>query len=231
MGPIEVARLRAELETAHEFLVLGARAAVERLRGADTATWGADAKRVSVVFEGTAPARVSRHPKHNFIEVVNQCATLERLIDALAWSEERLHGYLVQTCHPTTSSAGTDHDHDLVLHSTAGALPAYFEVSDILSGAAKELRDLQTLRVPTDGAAWPAARLFMIVSGEMAKRVTSPSRALFRRRAFRYEAHPHARSARTGILEVIPNAGSDAGDCQNHARTAGRDGLHSGGED
>ena len=72
------------------------------------------------------PADVVRH---RFAEVVNQCATLERLIDALVWAQAcpNLDGALAVVCNPTTSSAQRakdgpkdDDDHDLVLRDPSG---------------------------------------------------------------------------------------------------------------
>lgn len=62
-------------------LVVAARATVPRLTMLPAEGWGAAAKRVYVVLpEGDRPPLVSKaRSTHSFAEVVNQCATLERL--------------------------------------------------------------------------------------------------------------------------------------------------------
>lgn len=206
-GPLPIAQVRAELQAAHDYLAKAGRAAVAQLgTAARIERWGADVKRVKVALDDAPPARVSRRGHHNFVEVVNQCATLERLLGALAWAEIGLPGYVVQSCHPTTSSTTQEHDHDLVLTADAGLPPAWFEVSDILSGLAKERNDLETLGVPSiraNAQDWPRARLFLVVSEEMASRVNNPKRPQLHRRGFRYEAREHENDARTTILEIV----------------------------
>jgi hypothetical protein len=205
VGPLPIAQLRLELQAAHDYLAKAGQAAVRHLGTATLESWGADVKRVTVALDDAPPARVSRRGHHNFVEVVNQCATLERLIDALAWAEVGLPGYVARSCHPTTSSTTAAHDHDLVLDAEDGRLPAWFEVSDILSGPHKEKKDLQALGVPATSAHgdWPAGRLFLVASAGMATRVNKPTRRLLRCGGFRYEAREHANEARTGILEVV----------------------------
>ena len=205
-GPVPLAQVRAELQAAHDYLAEAARGAVVQLGGGALETWGADVKRVRVCLIGPPPPRVSERAHHNFVEVVNQCATLERLIDALGWAETAMPGYVVKSCHPTTSSTTNAHDHDLVLVNAAGEPDARFEVSDILSGTVKEKNDLRTLGVlATRGGtnAWPDARLFLVVSVEMAERVCNSKRPLPRSAGFRYALHDHTNATRTGILEVI----------------------------
>lgn len=92
---------------------------------------------------------------HNLAEVVNQCANIERLLDALQWAEDEpsMQGYAVERCHPTTGSARGDAiDNDLVLVSTVDdGTPARFEVSDVIGRRSdsnhKERRDLASLGV------------------------------------------------------------------------------------
>lgn len=146
----------------------------------DRERWGMDAKRIKVAFpDGPRPTLISMGlADHNLGEVVNQCATMERLLDALSWArtEPSLKGYVVERCHPTTgSSSGDVDDHDLVLvKEDAPGLKVKFEVSDVVSGKDgnnKEKKDLTSLGVlrrsslqPADE--WPAGRLFLVVSEE-----------------------------------------------------------------
>ncbi len=124
--------------------------------------------------------------QHSLAEVMNQCATMERLLDALAWVQTDASGlstFNVAVCHPTTSSAGDDTtDNDLILTALDGQC-ARFEVSDVASssdGNHKEERDLRSLGVLSDGngakrfeLTWPADRVFLVVSTEFALKLRS----------------------------------------------------------
>ncbi len=84
---------------------------------------------------------------------MNQCATMERLLDALQWAQSAGSGLaesLVERCHPTMSSSYADEeDHDLVLVGPDGT-KAKFEVSDVSGtkdGNKKEKKDLISLGV------------------------------------------------------------------------------------
>lgn len=132
---------------------------------------------------------------HSFVEVVNQCATLERLLDAAAWAEHNLEGFLVRICNPTTSSSTEADDHDLVLADPSGNV-AKFEVCDVTSakdGNRKELKDLCSLGVlDPDGAdvsCWPTARVFLVVSPEFAVRMRKSNRHGLKRGVFHYREH------------------------------------------
>lgn len=62
--------------------------------------------------------------RHSLAEAMNQCATMERLLDALAWVQTEASGlntFDVAVCHPTASSAAGDasvEDNDLDPHRT-----------------------------------------------------------------------------------------------------------------
>ena len=60
-----------------------------------------------------------------FSELVNQLASVERLLDALKWAESAGFSQVL-ACHPTTSSG----DHDLVVGRSDQTL-GVFEVSDV----------------------------------------------------------------------------------------------------
>ena len=80
-------------------------------------------KRALVQVEGSHPwVGVTSQP---FNELVNQLATVERLVDALKWAES-VGFSVVLACHPTTSSG----DHDLVVRRPDQTL-GVFEVSDV----------------------------------------------------------------------------------------------------
>ncbi len=172
---------REEVGEAQRYLAANGAAAFSKaaaLEGGEQ--WGTRAKRVRVQFpEDFRPALIGQGlDSHNLAEVVNQCATMERLIDALDWArdEPTLEGYAVERCHPTTgSSSGDGDDHDLVLvKEDTPDLKAKFEISDVVSGRDgnnKEKRDLASLGVLRKGTfepsdEWPAGRLFLVVSEE-----------------------------------------------------------------
>jgi hypothetical protein len=143
----------------------------------DVVGWGVAVKRIRVDLpaEGRPKLIASTISSHSLIEAMNQCATMERLLDALAWAqtgESGLSNAQVQVCHPTTSSAKGSGvmDNDLVLVGSDGAM-ARFEVSDVASeedGNQKERRDLMSLGVLQEGrgeaqfvGTWPPGRRFL----------------------------------------------------------------------
>lgn len=182
---------RPAVQEAHDYLV---RKRMEAMRRAfdvgSTRYWGTEVKRVRVLLpKDEWPELVSPETEeHSLVEVMNQCATMERLLDVLEWAQGTGSGLsqsLVERCHPTTSSSYSDEDdHDLVLVKPDGT-KAKFEISDV-SGARdgnnKEKKDLISLgvlrghggRFPNE---WPNGRLFLVVSEEFAGRLRKPSRA------------------------------------------------------
>jgi hypothetical protein len=215
--PTALRELAEGLRHAHQFLVAAARATVPRLMDLPAVSWGAAAKREHVVLPqlGRPPLVSPGMERHSFIEVVNQCATLERLIDTIVWVETQsdLEGALAVRCNPTTSSAPRkkdtareDDDHDLVLE-VPGRTCCRFQISDVASdkdGNRKEKKDLISLGVtPPDGAdvaEWPSGRHFLVVSSEFAKRLRSSSRRGPRPGLFHYvEVKP---DGQTKIFEV-----------------------------
>ena len=205
-----------ELRAAHQYLVSAARTTVPRLLELPAASWGAAAKREHVLLAdddrpSLVPATVMNH---SFVEVMNQCATLERLIDTLTWTaaHDELHGAVVTRCNPTTSSAPRPKDtprdaddHDLVLRDQAG-LRWRFEVSDVASendGNGKEKKDLMSLGILRPGAeipGWPDGRHFLVVSSEFARRLQKPTRHGLRLGLFHYVPVKHEGDTR--IFEV-----------------------------
>ncbi len=119
--PIDLAAVLDELEGAHGAIVVAARA--WRSTELPDETWGASAKRSLVDLENLHPwIGVAYQP---FGELVNQLATVERLLEALRWAASADFN-TVLACHPTTSSG----DHDLVVRRENGSL-GVFEVSDV----------------------------------------------------------------------------------------------------
>lgn len=175
------------LREAHDYLARRGREAAHRAALVEAPTaWGSAFKRVRVELPpDDRPTLVRADESHNLVEVVNQCATMERLLDALAWAQtpaSSLGDYRVARCHPTTSSVAADAgtDHDLVLVGPAGEA-AWFEVSDVagaVDGNRKEEKDLRSLGLLREGrgaarcdVVWPAARVFLVVSVEFYARL------------------------------------------------------------
>lgn len=148
--------------------------------------------RVLLPDEGRPELVPRDQPDQSLIAVINQCATLERLLDVLEWaqSDPELAAFSVEHCHPTTSStqsAGQKAigDNDLVLIGSDGHR-ARFEDSDVASnrdGNSKEQKDLIGLGVLAVGRGearyaveWPRDRLFLVVSEEFAERLRRPIR-------------------------------------------------------
>jgi hypothetical protein len=137
--PVDLHAYRAGLEGAHDALVVAAKK--WSLSEIPLRSWGASAKRAVVEVGGIHPwLGVQTQP---FNEIVNQSATVERLLDALEWAESA--GFsCVLACHPTTSSG----DHDLVVQRPDDGL-GVFEVSDVAGPRGNEnnkmANDLQNL--------------------------------------------------------------------------------------
>ena len=194
---LTLAQCRILVEEAHDYLARqGASITRDVFEKSNLKTWGSDLKRIRVPLpkKGRPQIISCEGEDHNYVEVINQCATMERLLDALAWAitpTSQLSDYTVEYCHPTTSSQTKDgekvsNDNDLVLLSAEGS-KARFEVSDVAStkdGNGKEKKDLISLGVLREGegteqfnVSWPDSRLFLVVSEKFATRVEKPSRS------------------------------------------------------
>ena len=208
------------LKEAHDYLVARAAEAC-RERVENVRSWGVFMKRVGVDLPASPKTIAQAVKSQNLIEVINQCATIERLLDTFEWllsDESGFQHWKVERCHPTTSSYrqkeedpdDPHNDNDLIIHdpSTVG-LKAFFEVSDVASdrdGNGKEKKDLTSLRILEPGDAnscipstWPDGRRFLAVSAEFAK-------GLLRRKPSWIKRHCHyaerSRVNGTVILEV-----------------------------
>jgi hypothetical protein len=208
-----ISRLHDELRAAHDYLAEAAKLTAARLPELLVSSWGSAAKRTAVRLVGRKPSRVSDHVvDHSFAEIVNQCATLERLLDALRWAETAgsgLREYHVLLCNPTTSSSAGLDDHDLVLRGPRGEC-AKFEVSDVASvkdGNGKEEKDLRSLGCLSkdggDPTAWPEGRVFLVVGPEFATRLRKATRHGLKRGAFHYVEFK-APDSDTSLFEVRP---------------------------
>lgn len=199
-APVSIADCLRAVEAAHDYLA-GCAARTLRDLPAPSPDWGIRMKRLSVTLEGARPALVVDAPEtHNLTEIYTQCATMERLCAALDWAQTALAGYQVIGCHPTTSSAASAPDNDLVLRGAAGDL-ACFEVSDVVGhkdGNRKQAKELRSLGV-TPGVPF-SGRRFLVASGEFAAplRGKAPAGAP----QYRYRAFDARHD--TVILEIVP---------------------------
>jgi hypothetical protein len=138
--------------------------------------WGGAVKRVLVRFPiGPRPIFIGDVEHHSLAEVITQCATIERLIDAMAWALETVgdpDAANVLSCNPTAS--GGENENDLVIHADGEVLR--FEISDIVSGSGdgngKERKDLRSLAFLADKPP-PAGRAFLVVSSEFGGYITT----------------------------------------------------------
>lgn len=106
----------------HRYLVEAGQQAVSAMNAkSEPSRWGTEAKRVAVRFEGAKPRDIgSDLYQHNLVEIINQTATVERLIDVLEWVQTTESGMVdftrVTVCHPSTTAAPADKwENDLVL--------------------------------------------------------------------------------------------------------------------
>ncbi len=194
--PLTLDECHRLVRAAHDYLAQCGAEAIERARQAKgDRYWGSRVKRIRVALpdRGRPELVAATVREHNLVEVLNQCATMERLLDALKWAQTEpsgLRDYAVERCHPTTSSdqhAGKKAiaDNDLVLIGTDGT-KARFEVSDVVGrtdGNRKEARDLTSLGVPRfagsdtrQAGIWPVDRLFLVVSEAFANGLRPKSR-------------------------------------------------------
>ena len=170
---------RDHLQSRHDAWASAAMGALQSVATEDPLSqWGTEAKRLVVTMEDNVEGEAERHPLG---EVINQCATIERLLDAMAWIAQQPGGAeaVVRLCHPTASSNKTSDqkpdgvaDHDLVVE-VAGQ-QWRFEVSDVANdkndGNRKEAKDLDSLEcgidqnLPDDGV-----RRFLVVSSEFGR--------------------------------------------------------------
>lgn len=177
VGPITLAACADQIRAAHDYLARQGAQAIDRAWvSRDVTGWGAAVKRIRVELplDGRPELIAPDITSHSLIEVINQCATMERLLDALAWAQTPEGGLAdtqVKICHPATSSAKGDGamDNDLVLEGPGGVV-ARFEVSDVASeedGNQKERRDLVNYFgcvVKQGGARYPSSVTLVVYS-------------------------------------------------------------------
>jgi len=209
-----IGQVLREINEAHSFLNLEGRVAARRIVGVGDEHWGVQVKRINVLLPKDKRPHLCRDApdEHSFSEVVNQCATLTRLIDALAWTSEQWPNAVVTRCHPTTSSRKRHGvpDNDLMVR-LEGRRALRFEVSDVASekdGNGKEFKDLVSLGALASRERrsrtkpWPRARLFLVVSEEFSRRMMRLKKRRLEKEGIRYCMV--GRPSSTRIIEVLP---------------------------
>ena len=210
-GPISLYIAQQQLTEAHQQLVNCGQTAVSKLKHLSPAKWGSAAKRIRAILpEQRAPLLQDASTDQSLTEVINQCATVERLLDAINWILHTTNNATLVLCHPTTSSGGSGpHDNDLVIQANGEYW--CFEISDIANGAEdsnqKELKDLLSLGVvaslrPKKLSEVPhLGRKFLVVSTEFAQRLMEPKRHFLKTGELRYQNF--SAGPTTQVLEVL----------------------------
>jgi hypothetical protein len=88
LEPFDLDTYVEDLQQAHDYLAKHGAEAVQRACGIGSVReWGSALKRVRVALPDQGRPRLVSGAvcDHNLAEVMNQCATLERLLDALRW--------------------------------------------------------------------------------------------------------------------------------------------------
>jgi hypothetical protein len=193
LGGITIDECVAQLSSAHDCLVTAAQEMLAHANEIEADYWGSDFKRLQVRLPSPRPA-ILQQSTHNFGEVVNQVAGLERLLDGLRWfATERPQAHVV-SCHPSTSSAPGDND---VILSQAEEM-FRIEVFDIAGSKMTNNKLHTTLQTFGLETGWVSGRLLVFVSASVAPRVAPLTRGLGR---FHF-ASLH-QGERTHVLELL----------------------------
>lgn len=159
-GSIDAVAYMAQLQEAHDAIVDRAIGWTHAVAGP---SWGIRAKRTIVDLADAHPLVTSE--KHPISELLNICATVERLLDSLGWAIQNGWAESVLECNPTTS--GVSGPSDLRTIGVEGE--AWFEVSDVVSardGNAKLQVDLARLQLAPAGVA-----TFLVASPSWEQRI------------------------------------------------------------
>lgn len=168
-NPLPIADALRDIQEAHDYLVRRSMAVSYEINNVDK--WGYHMKRLAVSFpENERPKLVSKNSE-NYVELINQCATMEHLINALLWAMEKLPDYAVLGCHPTTSSGSSDDtpDNDIFLINPQNQY-ALFEVFDNINpNQPKKSKSIGSLKREANKLSHPP-RLFIVCGIELWKR-------------------------------------------------------------
>lgn len=211
LGPCSLHQAQQQLIEAHEQLVACGRAAVDELKTVTPVGWGSAAKRVRAVLPNMRSTLLNEaNSDQSLTELINQCATVERLLDAINWVLHTAADATLVLCHPTTSSGVTaEQNHDLVIQHQGEHW--CFEISDVATsggdGNQKEMKELLSLGVlssirPARLNSEPrTGRSFLVVSTESAQRLLRPTRHFLKTGELRYQAF--SAGPATTVLEVL----------------------------
>jgi hypothetical protein len=116
----------AQLEDANSILKTSIVEFSKTVRIPDSRQWACDVKRLRVPISGADSRTLLTVHEYDYGEIINQCATLERLMDAMQWAVDHLpdHRHIV-SCDPTQSRKG---EADLIIKNSNSI--AMFEISD-----------------------------------------------------------------------------------------------------
>jgi hypothetical protein len=225
-----IQKAQEHLSRAHKLLKRAGHAALKTAANTSRPNehWGTTVKRELVRATSDKLLMTQGIAAQNLVEVINMCATVERVLDTLEWARGNgFSEYLVLCCHPTASS---DHaarkkkqfDNDLVLVQRLGKRKQFarFEISDVSGegdGNDKERKDLASLGVlnkPKKGGSpndimkikqWPRGRIFLGISNEFAKVIKDSPDRIFRTGLSPHCGYlrPSLAGRKTTILEVI----------------------------
>jgi hypothetical protein len=185
-GPL--VEVREALELRRRQLAVSAKAIALRLAELPVEGWGIAAKRIAASTESQP-----------FGELLNQLATVERLVDALIWAEGECPPSTAVSVNPTTSFRGSD----LVVQLRPRW---YFEVCDVTrpgNSNGKLDRDLRSL---TAVSADLGARQFLVVSAEWTTWLSRQPARFWESRGWRptqlADMHAGVGLNGTGVLEM-----------------------------
>ena len=181
-----------QLRGAHDYLVTAAIDMLGVARHTDPEYWGSDVKRLRVTLPPSRPVLIQQDT-HNFAEIVNQLAGLERMLDGLQWFAPRWPGSRVDRCHPSTSSAPGEND--IILSNSTGLFRV--EVFDIAGGTVTNDKLNKTLRTFGLEKGWVSGRRLLFVSASVAPKI------LPRTTNGRYHFAPLMQEVRTHVLELV----------------------------
>jgi hypothetical protein len=193
LGNIPLNDCIAQLSSAHDCLVGAAKEMLAHANDIEADYWGSDFKRLQVKLPSPRPA-VLQQSAHNFGEIVNQVAGLERLLDGLRWFTTQRPNAHVVTCHPSTSSAPGDND--VIL--SKGTETFRVEVFDIAGTKVTNNKLHTTLQTFGLETGWVSGRLLLFVSASVAPRIGPLTRGLGR---FHFESLHQGE--RTHVLELL----------------------------
>jgi hypothetical protein len=183
----------ATLDKAHRHLRDAAQSFLKTAEGIAPQYWGSDIKRLRVPLPKPRPDLLEQD-SHNFIEVVNQLAGMERLLDGLRWFAEDHPAARVLSCHPSTSSARGEND--VVVKSAEELFRV--EVFDIVGDKIINNKLNKSLASFGFGSAWVPGRLMLFVSASVSARLLPrvPS-------SIGYHFSPMHLGTRTHVFEVV----------------------------